>query len=112
MKNLQVMFLAGMIVVVGAIAPMHSQDASKIKQTAANPPTGLHDFDFLVGEWRIHHRTKTRVENQPWVEFDGTASNRTLMDGLANVEVHTFNTRNGISRGVAIRAFDPKTEQW
>jgi hypothetical protein len=64
MKTLHVMLLVGiLIVVVGAAAPVHSQDASKIKQSAE--PNGLHDFDFLFGEWRIHHRIKSRVENQP-----------------------------------------------
>jgi hypothetical protein len=112
MKNLHVMFLAGiLIVVVGGTAPMYSQDASKAKQTAVKP-TGAHDFDFLFGEWRVHHRIKTPVENQPWVEFDGTSSNRPLMDGSANVEDNTFNKPNGISRGVAIRAYDPKTGLW
>src|SRR5260370_37664923 len=46
------------------------------------------------------------------MEFDGTASNRPLMDGAANVEEHVFHKSSGISRSVAIRAYDPKTAQW
>jgi quinol monooxygenase YgiN len=34
------------------------------------------------------------------------------MGGGANVEEHMFNKPTGISRGVALRAFDPKTGQW
>ncbi|HWS65753.1 MAG TPA: hypothetical protein VN325_23585 [Steroidobacteraceae bacterium] len=46
-----------------------------------NPPaeaapnlTGLHNFDFLAGEWRAHHRQlKERLAgSHDWVEFDGT----------------------------------------
>ncbi len=79
---------------------------------AATSRTGSHDFDFLFGEWRVHHRVKRAAENQPWLEFDGTASTRRLMDGSANVEDHTFNKPTGVSRGVAIRAYDQKTGQW
>jgi hypothetical protein len=112
MKSLHFMFLVGaLMVMAGVIVPVNSQDASKTQQSDANR-TGLHDFDFLVGEWRVHHRIKRPVDNQPWLEFDGTASNRALMDGWANVEDHTFNKQTGVSRGVAIRAFDPKTGQW
>lgn len=35
----------------------------------ARAPSGLHDFDFLVGRWRVHHRKlKERlVDNHDWV---------------------------------------------
>jgi hypothetical protein len=36
---------------------------------------GASDFDFLIGDWRVHHRRlKERLANsQEWIEFDGTA---------------------------------------
>ncbi len=34
------------------------------------------------------------------------------MDGWANVEDHTFDKPTGVSRGAALRAYDPKTGQW
>jgi hypothetical protein len=34
------------------------------------------------------------------------------MDGAMNVEDHTFNKADGVTRGVALRAFDSKTGQW
>src|SRR5687767_13791541 len=48
--------------------------------------SGLRDFDFLVGEWRVQHRRlKERLaDNHEWVEFDGTCANRPLMDGWGN----------------------------
>jgi hypothetical protein len=72
---------------------------------------GMHDFDFEFGEWRVHHRVK-RPDNQPWLEFDGTCTTRSLMDGAANVEEHRFTKPNGVTYGVAIRLFDAKTHQW
>ena len=71
--------------------------------------TGLHDFDFQVGDWRVHHRVK---RGNDWLEFDGTCSNRRLMEGRANVEDHRFEKPSGVTYGVAVRTFDPKTAQW
>ncbi|MEP7155687.1 MAG: DUF1579 family protein [Betaproteobacteria bacterium] len=70
---------------------------------------GLHDFDFQVGDWRVHHRVK---RDTAWLEFDGTCSNRRLMEGRSNVEDHRFDKPAGVAHGVAVRAYDPKTAQW
>jgi hypothetical protein len=86
-----------------------------------NPPappkanlTGLHDFDFLVGEWRAHHRKlKERLAGSTeWMDFDGTQSMRPLMNGWANYDDNVFNTPGGAYRGVSLRAYDPKSGQW
>ena len=71
---------------------------------------GIHGFDFQVGDWRVHHRTKRA--NGTWVEFDGTCSNRRLMDGRSNVENHRFDKVDGVTYGVAVRGFDAKTGTW
>jgi hypothetical protein len=34
------------------------------------------------------------------------------MDGSANVEDHRFDEPTGVTHGVALRAYDPTTEQW
>lgn len=96
--------------VMGSIAPAHSsQDHPKPRQ-AANL-TGLHDFDFLIGEWQVHHRV-LKAEGHEWVEFDGTSSTRKLMDGWGNVEDNVLNPPSGAYRAVGLRSYDPKTGQW
>lgn len=72
---------------------------------------GSHDFDFEFGEWRVHHRVK-RASTGLWTEFEGTASVRPLMNGTANVEDNQFNKPDGITYGVATRAYGPKSKQW
>jgi hypothetical protein len=72
--------------------------------------SGLHDFDFQVGDWRVHHRVKRGT--QAWLEFEGTCNNRPLLGGAGNVEDHVFNKPNGVTRGVGLRAYDPKSAQW
>lgn len=113
MKRFHATFAAGILAAaICSIAPAHSQDTSKPTQVAGANLTGLHDFDFEVGEWRVHHRVKRPADSQQWLEFDGVCSNRSLMDGWANVEDHVFNKPTGVTRGVALRAYDPKTAQW
>ena len=83
-------------------------DEPEIPQTSRS---GAHDFDFEYGEWRVHHRVK-RPGADGWVEFDGTCRDRGLIDGSANVEEHTFRRSTGVSFGIAIRAYDPKSAEW
>lgn len=97
---------------IGLIVPaLLSEGAPKPAQAVPNL-TGLHGFDFEIGEWRVHHRVKRPVDGHNWAEFDGTSSMRTLMDGSANVEDNTFNKPGGVTHGVALRAYDQKTGQW
>jgi hypothetical protein len=87
--------------------------------THSNAPTnstatsGPRDFDFLSGEWRVRHRyLRVQADRRDWVELEGTCRNRALMEGAANLEEHVFNTTAGTSRGLALRAYDPKTARW
>ena len=75
---------------------------------------GVHDFDFLIGRWRVHHRRlKERLaNNHEWVEFEGTLAAQQLMDGSANVDDNVFELPGGTARGVALRSFDAKSQQW
>ena len=75
------------------------------------PAAGPHGFDFEFGAWRVHHRIK-RASDGGWTEFDGTCTDHGLMDGSANVEEHRFDKPNGVTWGVAMRAFDPKSATW
>ena len=75
---------------------------------------GLHDFDFLVGHWRVHHRKlKERLANShEWIEFEGTLFSQPLMGGYANVDDDVFEVPIGTYRGVAPRSFDAKSGMW
>ncbi|MFK2874558.1 DUF1579 domain-containing protein [Dyella lipolytica] len=81
---------------------------------AAPHLSSLHDFDFLVGNWRVHHRKlKERLAgSHDWVEFDGTCSMRQLMNGWANVDDNVMSVPGSAYRGVGLRSYDPKTGLW
>jgi hypothetical protein len=72
--------------------------------------SGVHDFDFEVGRWSVHHRVRRATGD--WVEFQGICTARPLMFGAGNVEDHVFNKSEGTTTGVGLRAYDPKTAQW
>jgi hypothetical protein len=76
--------------------------------------SGLHDFDFLAGHWRAHHRVlKERLAgSHDWMEFDGTCDAWTVMNGAGNVDDNFLNKPTGAYRAVTIRSYDPKTAQW
>jgi hypothetical protein len=90
-----------------------SQDAPKPLQGSADL-SHLHDFDFLVGNWQVHHRKlKARLAgSHDWLEFDGSCSMRKLMDGWANVDDNVMNVPGAAYRGVGLRSYDPKTGMW
>ena len=75
---------------------------------------GLHDFDFLIGHWRVHHRRlKAWLEDShEWIEFDGTSVTQKLMGGYANVEDNVLEAPSGTYGGVALRSFDAKSGRW
>jgi hypothetical protein len=74
---------------------------TRTRSTRADAPdrSGAHGFDFLFGDWRVHHRLMRA--NGEWWEFDGTATNRGLMAGASNVEEHIFTKPSGTTYGVA-----------
>lgn len=77
---------------------------------AASASSGIHDFDFEFGRWHVHHRVKG--SDGKWVEFDGIARARPLIDGSADVEEHTFLKPTGTTYGVGLRAFDKNKGTW
>jgi hypothetical protein len=74
----------------------------------------LHDFDFLIGNWRVHHwLLKERLaDNHEWMEFDGTCRNWTTLNGHGNVDDNYVGKPVGPYHGMGIRGYDPKTQAW
>ena len=115
------MHLLEMSTALIVLATAASAGLSATGTPAAAKPDSVHDFDFLVGEWRVHHR---RLKQPPagspagspggheWVEFEGTSANRLLMGGSANLEECTIHSPSGAYRAVALRAYDAQTKQW
>jgi hypothetical protein len=115
MKNSRLIAAAGLLAVslVSTVAIRATEDAPP-PLPAQTKLAGLHDFDFLVGEWHVHHfRLKDRLaDSHEWVEFDGTCALRPTMGGWGNVDDNVLNLPGGAYRAMGLRAYDPKTGQW
>lgn len=79
----------------------------------ASPPSvqAEHDFDFMFGNWRVHHR-RLKAGTHEWADFDGTSSTRPIMGGAGNLEDNILNPASGSYRAAAVRAYDAKTGLW
>ena len=51
-------------------------------------PAVSHDFDFMVGRWKVHNRfLNGRLRNSHiWLEYDATYELRLLLNGLGNID--------------------------
>src|SRR5271154_2172950 len=107
-------FAAALAVIVMGLMPLARSSQEKPKALQPANLTGLHDFDFLVGEWQVHHRRlKERLANShEWIEFDGTLNTRQFMNGWANAGDNVFKAPSGEVRGVSLRSYDSKTGEW
>ena len=102
------------LAISGLSAAQSNQDPAHGTSQTNSAASGLHDFDFLVGHWRVHHRKlKARLaNNHEWIEFEGTLNSQPLMRGYANVDDLVLNVPGAPYRGVALRSFDSKSQQW
>jgi hypothetical protein len=91
-----------------------NQDSGQAISQTDSATSGVHDFDFLVGHWQAHHRKlKERLaNNHEWIEFEGTLVSQPLMGGYANFDDTVFQVPGGAYRGVALRSYDTKSQQW
>lgn len=74
-------------------------------------PSGLHDFDYMFGRWRVRHHRTDPGKNE-WQAFEGTSSTSMTMGGAGNVEDNVIELPSGTYRATAVRAFDHSTGQW
>jgi hypothetical protein len=86
--------------------------------TTREPPTMTasteHDFDFLAGRWRVHHRRlRERLAGcRDWQAFEGSCVMQPMLDGRGNVDDNVVGLPDGPYRAVSLRAYDPATRQW
>jgi hypothetical protein len=114
-SRLGILALLSFALTAPGFSAAQSSSGSQERTVQAEPVVpGLHDFDFLVGHWRVHHRKlKQRLaNNHEWIKFEGTLVSQPLMGGYANVDDDVFEVPGGTYRGVAPRMLDPKSGQW
>jgi hypothetical protein len=75
---------------------------------------GRNDFDFLIGTWRVHHRTlKKRLNGSTdWEEFDGDTVDRKILNGLGNMDENLIHSKKGPVHAISLRLFNPESREW
>ena len=89
-------------------------ETGKIK-VIASVTSSQHDFDFLQGKFKVHHKKlRSRLANaNEWIESDGSMENRTILIGIGNIENHYMTALDGTPvEAFALRLFDPTTRLW
>ena len=74
----------------------------------------LHDFDFLMGSWRVHNRClkeKLHASNE-WIEFEGFSEVQPLLNGMGNLDQFSANRDGKTIKGISLRLFDPTLGEW
>jgi hypothetical protein len=94
-------------------ATAYSQSSGKEKTMDETIPE-LHDFDPLVGNWRVHHhQLKERLAgSHEWIDFEGTCTLWKTMGGYGTFDDNVINKPGGAYRAMTARAFDIKDRKW
>jgi uncharacterized protein DUF1579 len=76
--------------------------------------SGLHDFDFLVGRWHVHHRRLREMltDKREWVEFEGTSVVQKVLGGYGITDDNVIEFPDGPYRGASLKAFDAQSGRW
>ncbi|HTU67612.1 MAG TPA: twin-arginine translocation signal domain-containing protein [Steroidobacteraceae bacterium] len=82
--------------------------------TAGSPADHAHDWDWLTGNWDVHHdRLRDRlVGSTTWDSFEGKSAFWHTLGGLGNVDDDLLYLPTGTYRAFSARTFDPATNQW
>ena len=93
---------------------MTTSTATGIAPDVVEPGPAVHDFDFYMGTWRVHHRRlKERLAgSDEWEEFEGTSRAWPILDGAGNVDDNVLELPSGTYRAISLRTFDPETDHW
>jgi len=77
-------------------------------------PSGAGDFDFLIGEWAVHHRRLKRrlAGDDEWIELNGPASVRKILAGLGNFDEIRIDLPEGSYTGATLRLYSPTSGLW
>ena len=81
--------------------------------TAVRKAEGVRDFDFFMGNWRVHNRRlrKRLAGCNEWDEFEATTVARSILDGMGNEDEYRTDY-GGDYVGMSFRFFDPETGLW
>ncbi|MBI3283555.1 MAG: hypothetical protein HYZ65_01705 [Burkholderiales bacterium] len=83
-------------------------------QTPEQNRDGRHDFDFLLGRWRVENcRLRHRLQdNHEWENFEATQHNQALPGGIGNYDDFIAASWRPGFTGMSLRLFNPHARLW
>jgi hypothetical protein len=106
---------AAFFLAAASAAPANPPSAPVVAMSSpATERDGQHDFDFLFGSWKGHHRRLRHALSgaHEWYEFDGTLVVHRVWGGLANMDESVWNLPSGRRLFVGLRLYNRKTREW
>jgi len=93
---------------------MYSIYPDKKLSITAGKNSSKHDFDFLVGGWKIRNRKlkEPLAGCDEWDEFDATQNLRQKLQGFGNFDIFSIKFDDKPFEGFTLRLFNPKTSLW
>lgn len=88
--------------------------APGLAQTTREPGPAVHDFDFYMGKWRVHHRrlTERLAGSDEWQEFESISTAWPILGGAGNIDDNVLELPAGTYRAISLRTYDPETDRW
>lgn len=95
------------------IPPVQS-DSSGALAVRPSSTSSQHDFDFLVGTWKLRNRKlKSRLTHSTeWTSFESAVEMHQILDGRGNIDKYSDHASGKPYEGVALRLFNPATRLW
>jgi hypothetical protein len=95
------------------IPPLQFDSAGALVIQASATSTA-HDFDFLVGNWKLRNRKlKSRLtHSNEWSAFESSVTMQQILGGAGNIDKYTELVGDKPYEGVALRLFNAKTKLW
>ena len=89
-------------------------DSSGALVIRASSTSSQHDFDFLVGTWKLRNRklTSRLTHSTEWISFESRVEMHQILNGLGNIDKYTDQASGKPYEGVALRLFNPATRLW
>ena len=94
---------ASLAVAQFAASAANAKDSTE-KEMKTNYKAKPGEFDFLNGEWKIHHRRLKNPANNEWDIFEGEATCWSILGGVGSVEELRIPARN--FSGMGLRLLD------
>ena len=95
-------------------ASAQEKQSAKGKRDTKSQVAHEHDFDWEIGDWKVHLRRLLHPlsgSNQ-WADFDGTAQVRKIWNGRANLLELELNGPAGHIEALSLRLYNPQSERW